>query len=253
MPIKTATIVQLCASALDAEGSDRYLFDQDYKPNINAAIKWMVSVFNAAFGAKKLTEESLKEITYTKVWQANAKSRVSFNAADVGHSLWTILAVMPEPTVTPETAPGTLADANKSVYMSALSFVESDYSCERLTIEEWSKNKKNIFESGNTILTNGLKSYAYLDFMDFSSSGYVPKEKQEITIRPDVASKFVAMSYIKIPKTIDYISQDIEFPDSLTDLIFQKTLQFMSYKQGDGTSLYSVTDRDITKLVNTII
>ena len=51
--IAVQTVVDRMKSVLDAEGSDRYLFDQDFKPAINSAIDWLVAVFNAAFSDKK--------------------------------------------------------------------------------------------------------------------------------------------------------------------------------------------------------
>jgi hypothetical protein len=60
--IPVQTIVDRVTSILDAEGSDRYLFDQDFKPAINLTKDWVVAVFNKAFADKKLSEENLKEL-----------------------------------------------------------------------------------------------------------------------------------------------------------------------------------------------
>ena len=106
---------------------------------------------------------------------------------------------------------------------------------------------------GNTILKGDLQDYAYLDFADYSSSSYTGNSGVfEIQIRPDVPNELIAMAYLKYPNQVALITDSIEFPENLTDLITDLALQFIAYKQGDQTSLYVVTERNISKLVNLI-
>jgi len=249
--IQAQTIVDRTLSILDAEGSDRYLFDQDFKPAINAAVEWLVAVFNSAFAQNKLSEEDLRELIKTKVFQANDFSRVRFNADVVGEKLWTVLAILTEITVTPDVAPPPLPNPKISVYHPEYTFVSSEESAGRLSIQEWNENKKNIFKAGNTTVTNGFKKYAYLSFGDYSSDNYT--EIGEIEIRPDVSSELVAISYLKYPTPITTISDSVEFPASLTDLLVQKTANVISYKQGDQTTLYGVTDVDVQRLISFMV
>ena len=244
--ISVQEVVDRMTSALDAEGPDRYLFEQDFKPAINSAIDWLVIVFNAAFAQDKLSEEDLRELTKVKIWQASNFNRIKFDDVVVGHKLWSITGVFPEPTVFPDQQPPPLANDYDSVFFPDLSYVESDHSADLLSIEEWNENKKNIFMAGNTEVSNELKKYAYLGINDYSSSGY--PVVGEIEIRPSVAGNFVALSYIKVPDKIDLISDQIEFPQTIFELLYQKALNFVSYKQGDQTTLYSVTERDVVRL-----
>lgn len=253
MPILVQTINDRMLSKLDAEGSERYLFDQDIKPSINTAMESLITMFNAAFAEKKLTPESLREVTKVKVWQANKFSRVSFSDADVGGSLWTVLAVFPKPIVNKGVSGSPTTDDSESKLRGDLSFVSSEKSAKRLTFEEWNQNSKNAFMPGNSILSGELLEYAYLDFADYSSTSYTGNNgKFEIQVRPDIPSELVAIAYVKYPKPVVNIGDSIEFPLSLTDLIVDLSLQVIAYKQGDGTSLYLVTRENINKLVNLI-
>ena len=246
--ISVQDVVDRTLSLLDAEGSQRYLFDQDFKPAINSAVEWLVAVFNSAFSDNKLSEEDLRDLTRVKVFQANDFSRVKFDSDEVGEKLWTILAILTEIQVYPPQSPPVLVDPTKSVYHNYLTFVSSDEAAERLSAEQWYENKKNIFKSGNATVMNGFKKYAYLNFFDYSSTQYA--ETGEIEIRPDVSSKFVAISYLKYPDPISLITDEVELPSTLTDILVQKTANYISIKQGDGTSLYSITETDVSRLIS---
>lgn len=253
MPILVQTITNRMAAKLDAEQSDRYTFDQDYKFSINEAIEQLVTIFNQAFGENKLTPEALRELVKIKIWQTNMYSRVSYDPVDTGHPLWSIIAVYPEPKLNKAAAGSPDPDKAKSKLRKDLSFISSEKSAKRLTHEEWNQNSKNVFMAGNTILKGELLEYAYLDFGDYTSSSYSgATNKVEITIRPDVPGKLIAIAYLKYPDQINLISDSIEFPESLTNLIVDMSLQNISYKQGDSTSLFQLTDRNISTLVNLI-
>mgnify|MGYP003489322172 FL=1 len=59
MAILVQTLVNRMAAKLDAEGSQRYLFDQDYKPAINESMEALITMLNSAFAENKLTPEGL--------------------------------------------------------------------------------------------------------------------------------------------------------------------------------------------------
>ena len=97
MSILVSDIVSRCESALDAEGFERYLFDNDYRPAINYAMEWIVSVFNKAFAENKLSEESMRELVFAKVFITSAHSRINLNDLNsINNEVWSILAVYPE-------------------------------------------------------------------------------------------------------------------------------------------------------------
>lgn len=249
--IPVQTVVDLMNFELDAEGSDRYLFDQDLKPAINLSINWLVSVFNKAFEQNKLPGENLRELIRTRIWVANNFSRVKYDPTIVGDELWSILSVAPEPVVYPVQTPPVLTNDYTSIYLPDVAFRSSIYSADKSTVEKWNENANNVFEDGNSILTNALKSYSYLTEVDYSTTTTYLQDR-EITIRPDISGQFVAITYLKVPSDINLITDDVEFPRTLTTLLTQKALYFISVKQGDNTTLHTVTDKDVNTLVNLV-
>lgn len=252
MPISVQEIVDRSTSALDAEDSERYLFDQDFKPAINYAQDWVVSVINRSMENNKFSGESLRELVKVGVWQANNFSRIAFNEAVMNEKLWSVLALYPNPVVSPFATPSPFPNKAESRYMPNLAFASGKACSNRLTLEQWNDNADNIFMPGNNILTGPLSDYAYLGFADYSSASYDNPGKFELEIRPSVANKFVAMAYLKKPVTVTAIGDDVQFPDTLMDIMIEKTLMFMSAKQGDQTNLYAVTNADINRLVTLI-
>lgn len=252
MPISVQEIVNRATSALDAEDSDRYLFDQDFKPAINYAQEWIVSVINRSMENNKFSGESLRELVKISIWQANNFSRIAFNETAMGHKLWSVLALYPNPVVSPFTTPSPFPDKSESRYMPNLAYVSGKACTNRLTLEQWNDNADNVFMPGNNILTGPLSEYAYLGFADYSSVSYNNPGKFELEIRPTVANKFVGMAYLRKPVTINAIGDNVEFPDSLMDIMLEKTLWYISVKQGDNTNLYGVTERDINKIITLI-
>lgn len=250
MPILAQTLVNRMNAKLDGEGSERYLFDQDFKPAINGAIEVIVTMLNEAFAEKKLTPEALRELVKVKVWNTNAYSRFSYSDTDTGHPLWSILAIYPKPETAPPASGIKITNKSESKFRPNLSFVRSKYSAKRLTLEEWNINEENIFSPGNITLAGGLLEYAYLDPADYTSTTYQGNPGQiEITIRPEINNELVAMAYLKYPNNVTVIGDSIEFPQSLTDLIVDICLNQISYKQGDSTTLFSVTKDSINRLV----
>lgn len=74
----------------------------------------------------------------------------------------------------------------------------------------------------------------------------------EIEILPEIPNELIAIAYLKYPTQITGTTsgtQYLEFPESLTNLVTNKALQFISYKQGDNTNLYGITRQDIKELV----
>jgi hypothetical protein len=110
----------------------------------------------------------------------------------------------------------------------------------------------NVFAAGNQKLLNDLKSYAYLNFSSYQAGSY-NAGGPEIEIRPEIPNEFVGVTYLKYPTPVASEQDNIEFPESLTNLVVLKAGNFISFKQGDQTNLYSVTDRDVRDLVKLMV
>jgi hypothetical protein len=251
--ISTQDIVDKIEATLDAEGSDRYTFENDYKPAINQSVDWLISVFNKAFADKKLTEENLQDLIRTVVYQSNSFSRIKLDAQSMNASVWSILKVNPEPTVYPlNAAINTLPNDYDSEFRDDVSYIKSIYSAKRMTTEQWEDMGKNIFQAGNNTLLNDFKQYAYLNYANYSSTSY-EVDAPEIEISPDASNQFVGITFLKYPTQIDLITDSIEFPKTISNLIVQKSLNIISIKQGDQTNLYGITSKDIQVLVQLMV
>lgn len=245
--IAVQAVIERLESVLDAEDSDRYTFERDFKPAINSSVEFLQAVFNKAFAEKKLSEEDLKELIKVSVFQTSQFSRINLDQID--DSIWSLMRINPEPTLHPLNPALTVQlNPESSLWRQDLSYIKSKYACKLLSLEQWEENVDNIFEAGNARLLNSFKSYGYLNFASYASSAYeVPNP--EIEIRPEVINGFVGVTYLKYPTLITDVSDNIEFPKSLTNLVWEKAANIISYKQGDQTNLYSVTKEDINILV----
>lgn len=253
MAILVSDIVSRCASALDAEGNDYYLFDQDYRPAILSAQDFIVSVINSQLGKKKMSEEIFADLTLARVFQASNFSRIRLDPSDsvLGHDVWTILAVAPLPTTSPVFVTQPLVNPQDSKYRNDLAYVSSEFFCQRLTAEEWEVNIKNPFADGHNPESGETpNSYAYLNYSNYTASGYtLVAPAQEIEIRPSIANLGCMIRYVRVPVKPTLISDSIQFPAFTMDIIVEATQLFLSQKQGDQTTLSSLSERFLQMIV----
>ena len=158
----------------------------------------------------------------------------------------------PNQTFTPNILTTTTGET--SLYRKDLAHLESDKSAKRLTIEEWAKNKSNPFRPGNTVLPANCDhiEFAYLNYADYSAPDVPYTVPREIEIRPSVANDIVTVFYAKKPSLIVAGTDTIEFPSFFTNWIYQKSLFFIAIKQGDQTTLATVSNAEIQNLLNSI-
>jgi hypothetical protein len=239
--------------ALDAEDSDHYRDDLDIIPAINASIKWLTSVVNSAYGQDKIGEEFFRELSTSGVFRTSNTSRVSL--AIFPSEVWSILAIYPNPVTsvisgipTPVTP-----DSTRSYLLNNKLHVTAETSCKRLNLEEWATNYGNPFEAGyeGNQICEDLKLYAYLTPINYqqTSSSF---RTQELEIRPSLSNKEVTIFWAKKPPQIVTLADEISFPHSVFQLLFDKALNYIAYKQGDQTTLYGVTSQDINQLLNVL-
>jgi hypothetical protein len=239
------------AFALDAEGSDHYLDSLDYIPAINASINWMTTLITTAYGQNKIGEEFFRDLTLSGVFLTNNNSRVSLNVFP--NEVWSILGVYVKPTtesIAGAPAPAT-PNTTQSYYLSNLIHVSSELDCKRLSIEEWARNKRNPLEHGydGNQLCESLKIYAYLNPITNNPSGTAPF-LQDVEVRPALKNEPITIFWVKKPSAITAITDLIEFPNSLFNMLFNKALNYIAYKQGDQTNVYTVTTADIQQLAS---
>lgn len=242
------------AFALDAEYSDHYRDNEDYIPAINSSIKWLTNVVNMAMGQNKLGEEFFREISYSGVFQTDDISRISLTVFP--SEVWTILAIYPLPiTIKNKSVPTpVIDDLTYSYFRRDLIHRTAVNDCKRLNIEEWARNKDNPFEAGyeGDALCGDLVRYAYLNPLNHWNSN-LGLHSQEIEIRPLLQNKLATVFWAKKPSEIVTLADNIEFPNSVRQLLFDKALNYIAYKQGDQTNLYTVTNADIQLLLSNIL
>lgn len=253
--ILTSDIIERVAADLDAEGSDRYTFDNDYKPAINKSIVWATNVLSGAFSQTRQIADKLSDLKKTRIFQTSGYSRVALNNHLSGEKVWTVLAVIVNPVYHPDwKTPATFANPAVSVCRTDMSYISGGEPASRATEEEFTEGADNVFMRGSTAsLSDKLKTYVWLEDHDYNSSNYESSDElPEITIRPDLKNSFVAIRFLKTPNQVDDEADLIEFPDSMIDIISTKTLNFISRKMGDQTSTYAVSKSDIAEMISVL-
>lgn len=240
------------AFALDAENSDHYRDDLDYIPAINASMKWLTAVVNSAFGENKIGEEFFRELSYSGVFLTNNNSRVSLDVFPT--EVWTVLAVMALPTTESNGNPvPPTPNTTRSYHLDNLIHVSSLNACKRISVEAWTDGLFNPTEAGydGDQICDELKLYSYLQPINYRSVSR-GETSQEIEVRPLVKNGQVTVFWAKKPEEITQLSDQIDFPNSVFQLLFDKALNYISYKQGDQTTIYGVTTADIQQLLTVL-
>lgn len=249
MAIAVQRINDQMLSQLDAESSDRYLFDQDILPSIIYSLEWIQMGLTNLFAQKRFSPEALTELTRTRVWQTNNFSRFAFNPADLnGEDYWTLLTVHPKAICSPAGSILPLAN-DQSKVRTDLAFVSSQYSATRITYEQAGINKDSPFTPGNNYIANKLIQYAVLDASDYTATGYAPAGTYEWEVQPAVPKSLIGVRYLKKPTLPTTINDTIEFRETAFNLIVDRALTFISVKQGDGTNLNELSERDLAILL----
>jgi len=289
--IQVQTIIDRIKSALDAEGSDYYNFNRDFKPAINYALEWSVSVISPYIGQKKFSEELFRELTFSKIWQTSQYSRININPAELNNrDIWTVLAIYPKPWVVVEDATDLLPNLpaqyyleiqpslnqqsynapivtqmynavgnttllpHQSTFRPELSFLRSDHSCRRENLEVYAVNKGNPFASGNISYNQDVTEYCYTAYTDYSAvfGGYKLSVPREIEIAPYIPNELVAVFYIHTPAEITAPTDIIPFPAIMLNVLTSKALNYIAIKQNNGTNLRGTTDQELLTLLGAV-
>jgi len=248
------------AANLDAEGSDRYLDAQDYVPAINSAISRAMTAIGWVMANRDGSEEALRELTYTRIFQTNSEGGVAISdpalesPLALGHGIWNVLAVYARPEVTPSNPQIQPIPEATSVYRDDLTFSGSGDPVERVTLEEVAIIRNNAFMSGNEVLASKPKrvTFSYYIIGNASSTNY-GSGLGELRVLPKSVTKssLVGISYLANPTELtgtNFNTVDIPFPQSMKRTLADWALQYIAWKQGDGTNLQVNAQRDAQEL-----
>jgi hypothetical protein len=249
MPIAVQRVVSQLESVLDAEDSDRYLFQQDYLPAIVYGINQMTGFLVNLFADKQLSPLALMELVKTRVVQTDAYSRFTLNLTALNEEYWMLITVHPKAVCKPQGPINVVAD-DVSLVRTDLLYLRSDYSASRLSLEQTALNRDSPYTPGNPWVSNKLITYGVADASSYTSANYNPPGTYAFEIMPGVPKELVGVRYLKRPVLPTSIHDSIEFRESAFNLIVDLAASHISWKQGDGTSLYQLSERDTAKVLS---
>jgi hypothetical protein len=233
--ITASTIFSDVLSFLDDDGSGRYGEAADLVPAINKAVGYLVTVFNSAFEAKKLSPEVLRDLSVTKVLPVTGTTTKKCDLSSIT-DLWTIFGVEPAPLSAG--SPELLTESRNRF-------------AQRMTLENWNDSLADPFSSGTgvSILADFVRA-GYL-----GPGAYFGDGKLYIMVRP--ASVFtvdrLGIWYLKNPSRVATGTSVIELPQSLHGILVDKTIQYLSIQHGPESLYGKVTDKEVTQLIGLMI
>lgn len=239
-------------SALDAEGSDYYKEVEDILPAINYSVHFVVSVINAALGQKKIGEEIFRDLSQARVFRTSIDSRISFD--DFPDEVWTVTGVFPLPeTGNTGAAVPSMTDDKKSYLRVDKYHKNSQFAAKRLNIDEWTTNRNNPYAAGydKSVVCPELRLYAYLNPVTYNPDSSV-SIAHELEVRPALSKELITVFYIQKPGEITALTDSVPFPEAVMEMLVNKALFWIAYKQGDQTTLATMSQADINQLASLI-
>jgi hypothetical protein len=240
-------------NGLDAEDSDFYDDERNFIPAINSAIKWIMSVGEAAMGQKRLREEAFGELTKAHVYQTSKYSRIQLL------NCWGVLSVYALPTtikLSDGTSGAIISNTNSnftSIERDDLMHISSVYSCKRLTLEEWSDNIGNPYSPSNTVITSGdYLDYGYLSPFDYGYENQGEAMLNYIEVRPVLNEKLCTVFQIDNHPEIITVDDIVYFPSKIQNLLVQKITKYVATAESDAVDIYTATSQDIIELVTAL-
>ena len=231
---------------LDDEGSMRYLFDVDGIPAINAGVRSILGQISVLLAENKASEESVRETIYEQVYQTNNYGRIRLDES--AGTVFQVLACRCEFTTIPSAAVVNPGPDYQSELRADVARNSQGRATKRYTQEQTAKLLNSSFAMGSEALAanDSLREYGYCIIGNLTSSTYTPGG-WEIEFYPKSRTQnvFVAVSVLRTPQPVTVLASQIPLPSSLIDLVTDKALEVISWKQGDQTTLYSVTNQAI--------
>jgi hypothetical protein len=232
-------------SFLDDDSSGRYQEQTDLVPAINNAILYLVAVFNAAFEAKKISPESLRDLSITKILPVTGTTTKKCDLSTIT-DLWTVFGVEADPSIMGSGLSATLSESRNKF-------------ATRMTLENWNDALADPFSAGTGVsIPSEFVRPGYL-----GPGQYLGDGKPYIMIRPAVAftADYVAIWYLRNPTKIATGATSVEFPRSLHGLLVQKTINYMAmqhegaggYKSASDTKYRAITEQEIKTLVSLML
>jgi len=257
-------IDQALLPRLDAEGTDHYDLSLDRIPNLNAAQRTLTSALASLHEQKKFSGEALRDLTRTAVFQTNQFGQIPLDIelarGPQPLRMWGILAVYPDFESEGGQPPVPSPLPTESVRRDDIRFISPNKSAMRYTHEQWAQVRGNVFSPGNTRISGTEKEWGYI-VSGTSQTSVGQQVGTTITILPQ-EFRLVAVSVLKTPSMVPtdilddtdprYATTMLEWPDSMFDLLVALTHRGLSFKQGDNTTLNSLSSQEMAILLGAV-
>ena len=237
------------AAVLGTAGTQRYLDDQHYIPAIQAAQRRFNGLVGSVFAENKGSEEMFRDITEVRVFQTNELGGITLLASQLGHKVWSIAGVYPEPTTTPNSdiapIPPNLSQWRQDLTMQK----PGKYGCERMTLEQAAIAQDNQYMSGNETLAAGpRRSYGYY-IMNRTSDSWLPGDVEFVVTPESICGrKLMVVAYLKGVDPIVSLAETIPYPESAFQILRDLALNEISIRQGT-TPLFNVSLAEVRALL----
>lgn len=251
----------LSGVGVDAEGSGRYTPQNDVIPSINSALSRAIYAGNYMIANRKENEMMLGELQETLLVQSNQgggitlEGMIDASLQPYTPSVWTVLALIAEPgTNFPN--PVIAGPPEKTILRTDMYYVpgaQDERPMQRLTIEQVARARNDWQMPGNEVLAAGPnRMYGFCVIGNRTESGLFIDGNREIILLPNsiCKRKLFAMSFLRMPSLIQQVSDTIDMPMSSLRLLADWALEYLSWKQGNGTTLNSVASKDAQMLFN---
>jgi hypothetical protein len=215
---------------LDDENSERYSFDNDYKPALNGAVRYIMSAFDRAFDQGVLSPFIFNELLFGQKLTATPVTNEDASKFTVPDTVvWRTVGVDPAPVM--DTDDYVMPGARLAKFV---------------TIDNWGQAVDDPFAAGRGDVSDDLKLFAYTQFNYLDPGGTPTKQ---LVVRPKPVGD-VALIYLRVPTKITLTSTTVEFPYVLYQALLMKAYQYVMVQAGrEGAAALQISDKDVQELV----
>lgn len=221
MSIPALDIKRAMEAQLGTFGTQRYLDIPHYLPAIRAAQRRLNGMVEGVFAENKGGEEIFIEIAQTRVFQTDSAGSIRFLESELGHKMWSIAAIYPEPQTDPAPTPSLLGP--NQYLREDLSFIGSGpYFTRRITVEQAGVTQRNRFMEGNEVTAAGpRRSYAY----------YLTNDRAKMLPGSITQNRVMGVTYLRTIDPVQTMADSIPYPDRAFQLLVDLALNEIGGRQ----------------------
>jgi len=236
-----AQIEKAILAKLDAEGSERYLPEQDIIPAINAAVSRVQAAASYMLANRKGSEEILRDFTRVSIFQTSVDGWVALTG--MGHTVSNVVAVYPQPDLKKEVGSGephVIVGNQSSLYRGDLVYLGANKPCKRVTMEMVPVIKDNSIMEGNEVTAHTPR---------FQWAYYLNQGRIYLLPRSRASQVFCAVAYIENFAPMTDTSGTVSLPDYMLQQLATWAAYYVTWKQDPSAEGYRViAARDASEL-----